>query len=321
MKEAFLSAPRQPARRGGILEDGLEKDDPLRRTQPVSSDAAENVAARDASSFRFWLEYQGHNIELRLGNILVGRSSTCHLVLDDGLVSRRHAQFIVGPNVVKIEDFGSVNGILVNSQRITGTATLRAGDRIQIGKQELVLRAAQRDPQPEAPERFTAETLHGMTVPTEFLVTSEPPKDQPLRAEAFELLCGVADKVLALGRGDEAEKMLSSALGNVLNDARTGNANPRSMARAAEYGVRLADATGRAKWIDYTFELFGAVKRPLPAQVVDQLYQVLRKVSGVNRAAIHAYVQQLRAVQATFGPAERFLVQRIEGLERLAALK
>ena len=40
---------------------------------------------------RFWLESRGQNIELRPGLVLVGRSSGCHIVLDDALVSRRHA--------------------------------------------------------------------------------------------------------------------------------------------------------------------------------------------------------------------------------------
>jgi len=47
------------------------------------------------SSLRFWLEYQGRTFELRPGEVLIGRSSNCHLVLDDGLVSRRHAQIVV----------------------------------------------------------------------------------------------------------------------------------------------------------------------------------------------------------------------------------
>jgi predicted component of type VI protein secretion system len=302
----------------------LDNDDRLRRTQPPLHQGVDGAAA-GAASLRFWLEYQGHNIELRPGNVLVGRSSSCHVVLDDALVSRRHAQFVVGPDVVKVEDFGSVNGVQVNSQRIGGVVTLKVGDRVQIGKQEMVLRATLRSPHPEPPERFTAETLHGMSLPGEVLAAMQPqraqPKEPPARPEALDLLCGVADKVLALGRGEEAEKVLSSALSNLLVEARSSGVAPSSAARAAEYAVRLAEATARPKWVDYAFELYLALKRPLPAEVVDQLYQLLRKVSGINRAALHAYVEELRALQSGFGPAERFLVQRIEGLERLAALK
>lgn len=294
----------------------MDKDDRHRRTQPLPDDAVD----KRGPSWRFWLEYMGHTIELRPGNILVGRSSSCHLVLDDGLVSRRHAQFVVGPESVKIEDFGSVNGVQVNAQRIDGIALLKGGDRVVIGKQEMVLRAAQRSPHADTAERFTAETLHGISVPQDLVLTPAP-REQPSRPEALDLLYGVADKVLALGRGDEAEKVLATALGNLLNEAHAGTVNPRSPARAAEYAVRLADATGRPRWVDYAFDLYNALRRPLPADVVDQLYEVLRNVSGVNRGALHAYVQMLRASQPSFGPAERFLVQRIEGLERLAALK
>jgi hypothetical protein len=41
----------------------------------------------------------------------------------------------------------------------------------------------------------------------------------------------------------------------------------------------------------------------------------------VDRETLRSYVAVLRERQQRFGPAERFLVQRIEGLERLAAAK
>src|SRR6185503_12543317 len=102
------------------------------------------------------------------GAVVVGRSSSCHIVLDDGLVSRRHAQFLVTAKQALVEDFGSVNGVYVNGERIAGQRPLRDGDRVQIGKQDFVLRAATKVVQAQtAPERFTAETLHGKTLPRE----------------------------------------------------------------------------------------------------------------------------------------------------------
>ncbi len=62
------------------------------------------------SAQRFWLEYHGRTFELRPGEILIGRSSNCHLVLDDGLVSRRHAQIIVTEDRITVEDFSRANG-------------------------------------------------------------------------------------------------------------------------------------------------------------------------------------------------------------------
>jgi hypothetical protein len=55
--------------------------------------------------------------------------------------------------------------------------------------------------------------------------------------------------------------------------------------------------------------------------VVDELYAAMRKVSAIDLAQLRGYVAALRAKQSTLGPAERFLVQRLEGLERLAALR
>ena len=267
---------------------------------------------------RFWLEYQGHTLELRNGAVVVGRSSTCHIVLDDGLVSRRHAQFVVSSKTAIIEDFGSVNGVYLNGERISGQRALRDGDRVQIGKQDFVLRSATKVVHVATPERFTAETLHGKTLPREFMEAERAREELTRRTDALDLLCGVADKVLALGRGDEAEKLLGTALGNMLKGAQSGSVlAPASAARAASYAVRIADATGRARWIDYCFELFALQSRPLPGEIVDQLYVVLRKVNGVALSGFRAYLEKLRAAAPSFSPTDRFVLQRIEGLERL----
>jgi hypothetical protein len=91
--------------------------------------------------------------------------------------------------------------------------------------------------------------------------------------------------------------------------------------KAVHYAVKLADVTGKGRWVDYAVDLYAALKRPLPSEVVDQLYSVLRKVDGVNLPNLRAYAAELRAAQQSLGPAERFVLQRIEGLERVASLK
>ena len=267
---------------------------------------------------RFWLEYQGHTLELRNGAVLVGRSSTCHIVLDDGLVSRRHAQFVVSGKTAAVEDFGSVNGVYLNGERISGQRALRDGDRVQIGKQDFLLRSATKVVQLDMPERFSAETLHGTTIPREVLELEKQREELTRRTDALDLLCGVADKVLALGRGDEAEKLLGTALGNMLKQVQSGAPlSPASAGRAASYAVRIADATGRGRWVDYCFELYLAQGRPLPSDIVDQLYVVLRKISGVAIGGFRLYLEKLKAAAPSFSPTERFVLQRIEGLERL----
>ncbi len=310
----------------------------------------------DSSARRFWLEHGGQTIELRAGTVQVGRSSTCHIVLDDALVSRRHAQFVIGRGVVTLEDLNSVNGVFLNTRRVKDPEQLRDGDRVQIGKAEFVLRSSESPDRPREARR-AAETLHNIEVPGELLRrqamsreagkvadTAAPPPmptppevapspntryshvaahdgEEPTRErDAMDLLGMVADKVLVLGRGDEAERIMSNMLNNVLNDARaTGSVTPRSAERAVSYAMKLAEASGKARWIDYVFEVYLALKRPLPAAVVDQLYTLVRKVNGTNLSALRTYLTTLQGLAHQFGPSDRFVLQRLEGLERVAA--
>ncbi len=281
-----------------------------------------------STSSKYWIDFHGNSIELRGGQLLVGRSAMCRLVLDDPLVSRQHAEFRLVDDQVWVFDLKSVNGVFVNGQRVDKAQPLRPGDRIVIGEQELALVARIFDVEttPHIPaRRRLADTLAGSADSLGAELGSVRPgmiEETVNDGDALDLLGGVADKVLALGRGEEAERILSTYLTNLLEQAKTqGQVMSRSADRAAAFAVKLGQVMGKGSWIDYAFALFSALRRPLPGPVVDELFEVLRRVNGVNVAAIQKYVAILRAEQNRFGPAERFLVQRIEGLERLAALR
>jgi hypothetical protein len=91
--------------------------------------------------------------------------------------------------------------------------------------------------------------------------------------------------------------------------------------KAARYAVKLADATGKGRWIDYVIELYAVARRPLASVIVDQLHVSLRKSSNINLAALREYLELLRGMGESLGPSDRFVLQRLEGLERLAASK
>jgi hypothetical protein len=284
--------------------------------------------AGEGDDIRFWLEYGAHRLELRPGVLLIGRAASCQLVIEDSLVSRRHAQLTVTSKSVTLEDFGSVNGVFVNARRIEGVVQLRSGDRIVIGKQEMMLRAAPRLVAPESGRHPLGETLHGlesvhpMSRPTIISTPSQVSEESESTRQgtALELLGGVAHKVLALGRGEEAEKILGTYLLNLLDNARTTKFVEQPLAeKAAAFAVKLAHATKKGSWVDYAIELYSVLVRPLPGALVDELHTVLRNVSGINLQTLRAYVGLLKNAQQRFGPADRFLVQRIEGLERLAS--
>ena len=283
----------------------------------------------------FRLRHLQHDFELGLGEFAIGRRPECQLSLDDPLVSRKHALLVVGPESVLIKDLGSRNGVVVNGTKIDTSRVLLDGDRIVIGSQEMTIMARPAAQAHHYVRRSTtgAQTLSSMSRPMSLEPTriqSEPVRDparEVVRADAkrvdsFPLLSTLADKALAMGRPEDAERILSSLMLEVLNNAQRGDVLPaETIDQAAQYGVRLANATSKGSWVDYVITLYAAVRRPCPAHLVDELHNVVRKTSAVDLGGLRSYVELLRASSVGFGPADRFLVQRIEGLERLVASK
>jgi hypothetical protein len=273
---------------------------------------------------RYRLRYLHHDLELSEGQFVIGRSAACQLSLDDPLVSRRHAVLVVAGDAVTIEDEQSRNGVLVNGQRIAGRTPVVAGDRIVIGSQEMILLGPPSE-RPGGPPQmlFGKQTLTRMPAVPE-PSSGDPDTDTTMirRAQAFQLLGGVAEKALAMGRADEAERLLASPLADLIDASRAGKTlAPLLVDGAARIAAKLATATARGTWVDFVIELYQAQGRPCPAPVIDELNTAVRKVSAIDLVRLRGYLSQLHEKQATLGPAERFLLQRIEGLERLAALR
>ena len=276
---------------------------------------------------RFRLRYLQHDLELNEGTFAVGRNASCQLSLDDPLVSRRHAIFEHQGGAVTIEDLNSRNGVIVNGHRIEAKVNLNVGDRILIGSQELTLLAAREG------ANVTGGGVGKMTLPKmkvntpssgfpNVSIDSDPEPSMVRRADQFKLLSGVAEKALAMGKAGEAERLLASALADVIEATRAGRPLPPTLVdQAAKFSAKLATATGKGGWADYVIELYAAQKRPCPAHVIDELYNAMRKVTAVDLNRLRGYVAMLRQSLPRYGPAERFLFQRLEGLERLAALR
>lgn len=72
---------------------------------------------------------------------MIGRSVGCQLTLEDPLISRRHACIVVRHDGASIHDLNSRNGVFVQGQPLYGSSELYDGDRIRIGRQELVFAA------------------------------------------------------------------------------------------------------------------------------------------------------------------------------------
>jgi pSer/pThr/pTyr-binding forkhead associated (FHA) protein len=285
---------------------------------------------------RFRLRYLQHDLELSEGQFAVGRNASCQLSLDDPLVSRRHALLTVSRDGVTVEDLESRNGVLLNGKKIEGVASVMAGDKILIGSQEMILVENRGIPVANITSIGVPKLTLSRFEAVKPTVEAEPPGESPAassasdadepsmirRIEGFRVLGGVAEKALAMGRADEAERLLASALAEVLDASRAGRRIPASLAeQAARLSAKLATATGKGGWADLVVELYSSQECTAPAHVIDELYSALRKVTSIDVVMLRAYVEKLRVRLPKFGPADRFLFQRIEGLERLAVLR
>jgi pSer/pThr/pTyr-binding forkhead associated (FHA) protein len=74
----------------------------------------------------------GSPIEIGQDQVLVGRETTCDVVLNDGSVSRKHARLERRGRGWMVIDQGSANGTFVDSQRVAET-TLRTGQELRFG--------------------------------------------------------------------------------------------------------------------------------------------------------------------------------------------
>ena len=67
--------------------------------------------------------------------LVVGRGSTFDIVIDEDMVSRRHAKITTFHDGVTLQDLNSTNGTLVNQHRLQGLTAqrLKAGDQVGVG--------------------------------------------------------------------------------------------------------------------------------------------------------------------------------------------
>jgi hypothetical protein len=243
---------------------------------------------------KFVLRHGPREIPLPLGRSVLGRSETCELPLDDPLVSRQHAALEVGHDGVVAQDLGSRNGIRVNGERVEGSRRLSPGDVLLVGNNSFVLKIG-RDAMTDTIDQASTQRL-----------------------PVFGLIGILGDKALALGRADEAERLLGPQIELLLEEAGQGRrVDGATIDQACSFALRLAAVMGTGKWIDVVFRLHRLLRRTCSTAIVDELYTVFRKVKQPSLAEFREYLGVLHEIENGLGPAERFLVRRLEGLERL----
>lgn len=95
-----------------------------------------------------WLEYrsgsfQGQRLALKRSVVTIGRGEDNDIWLDDDMASRNHAELAWDKGQVYLTDCDSMNGVLLNGQRIRGTVIVTAGNLLEIGSHRLLFVSAE----------------------------------------------------------------------------------------------------------------------------------------------------------------------------------
>jgi hypothetical protein len=112
------------------------------RKNPLTSIPAVGSPSSAVGQARLFDLNAGKSYALTKSALVLGRDSSCDIVLDDANVSRRHAQLtqdVIG--TWKLTDLNSTNGTRINGNRVTN-ALLRDGDGITIGVTVLEFRGS-----------------------------------------------------------------------------------------------------------------------------------------------------------------------------------
>lgn len=292
---------------------------------------------------RYRLRYQSTDLELPPGEFVIGRSSSCSLALDDGLVSRRHVVLHVAQRELQLEDLGSRNGVAVNGDRVKGRRALQHLDRVQIGSQELlVLESARKDAAAtlqlttcwkcgQLNDHASGRCSHCNTIlgveastvtgsrPTIELTASDidAQVDEPTTVgSSFHLLKSIADKALAMGRFEEAERILGPSLTRVKAGAqRRGEMPDKTRLEGTDFALRLMDGPNAAEWMAWVLELHTDLELVLEKKTIATLHVAARRMKSAPNRLLETYLHKLAKSERS--PAERFRIKQLEGLLRV----
>lgn len=253
---------------------------------------------------RVGLRVVGRTVELLQGLTVVGRSRTCHIPIPDPQVSRRHATFSNTGREVLLRNVSATSGVRVNGSVLERDAecVVSVGDTVTIGSHEIEV-CGLGDYCP------SFEPTHGGGIPVEAASLPGP-------LGTLLTLARVAEKYFQLGHVREAERISRPLLEGLLRHCEAGRApTTGDVELATNLTLRLAEVNGAGEWVDYLFELFTALERPMPAELIDRLYRLVPAIVGMKIGCFRGYMEALGSVQERFGPKERFLIRRLQGLE------
>jgi hypothetical protein len=244
------------------------------------------TATHDPGGSRFRLRFLLQEFALPPGETIIGRSDECQITIFDPLISRKHARISVQGDECVLEDLGSRNGCRVNGVPIQGPQRLKEGDRIRLGKHELVFsERPQTAPDPRL--RQTGSLVYcascDMAYPSELGMCpscgSRAALDEDTRSGVFsekgkegwalDMLVELFDRALTAGRPADADRIMRqimAALESLLKNSHP--IEPRRLEPIAGAALRLADLQNNAFWVGWAVHAYGRAGAPLTTELV-----------------------------------------------------
>ena len=146
-------------------------------------------------------------------------------------------------------------------------------------------------------------------------------------ARALDVIGGIASKAIAMGRFEEAERMLFPHLEGLLERGLQNRPlsdsekdDPDALfTGATSYALQLAKGLQDTKWIDWVFRMHAATGRLMSADTIEALHRLVRTTNYSKPQHLRHYLSTIQGQSSDYGASERFLVRRLEGLEQVVA--
>jgi hypothetical protein len=231
-------------------------------------------AVQHPGATRFRLRFLLQEFSLPNGETFIGRSHDCQITIFDPLISRKHARIRVFGDRAALEDLGSRNGCRVNGALIQGTHQLSAGDRIRIGKHELVF-AEVSATAPVSRERQTGSLTICASCDTVYSAEmgmcpscwSREAIDDETRSGVFDdkgreawavdLLLELFNKAMSSNRTDEADRVMRQAMAALEAQLKSGaRLNAERLEPLCGAASRLAEAMHDGFWPHWAADFY-----------------------------------------------------------------
>ncbi len=240
------------------------------------------------------LHHADRELVLLPGKYLIGRSRSCQLVINDEVVSRRHAELeVYENNRVVLRDLSSHNGVTVNDQYIHERATtLRHADKFVIGADTFQIFLAN-----DALDSATMKVVEVVTQAASTVVkrSSALVPDETRATHALDTVASAAECAIQAGQIGEAEKVLAKHLRGVLADIRGHQRTSLAVRnKAFKYALRLAELTRKAEWYDLAVDILFIQGIVCSEEQVEELMRVQRRLDKLETHRLEQYAQLVR---------------------------